>query len=137
MSRTYRRQYKSKNHRGRRGYSGKSRNGEALMKELPVCYRHAVRTYCAAAGTTKWLFKSQGAAINAAKFNYYNKFNNGKQAKYERAYHCSACGGFHLTTMNRDEWKVRKAELAEIQGLELDENGNFTEKKPLREYYGQ
>lgn len=134
MSRTYRRQLKKKH--ARRGFTGKTRNGEALTKDLPPCYRNAKRVHCAAAGVTKWWFHSHGAAVEAAKFNYMNRFNNGKNRKFERVYHCKACDGWHLTTMNREEWKDRKQELADLQGIELDENGNFKEQKPLRKYYG-
>lgn len=134
MSRTYRR--KIKNRIARRGHSGKTRNGEALTKDLPPCYKNAKRVHCAAAGVTKWWFHSRNAAIEAAKFNWQNRFNNGKNQKYERTYHCSACDGWHLTTMNREEWQGRKQELADLQGIELDENGNFKEQKPLRKYYG-
>lgn len=132
MSRTYRR--KSKNHPIRRGYSGKSRNGLSLTQDLPPCYKNAVRMRCVASGATKWWFHSKSAAVNAAKYNFFNKINSGKKPKYERAYFCKTCGGYHLTTMNLEEWKVRKAELAELQGLELDENGNFTKEKPVERY---
>lgn len=135
MSRTYRRKLKSR--KMRRGQTGKTRNGEALTKELPPCYQNARRTHCAAAGVTKWWFHSKGAAIEAAKYNYFERFNRGQDKKYERAYHCSACDGWHLTTMDYEEWKNRKQELADLQGIELDENGNFKEQKPLSKYYGQ
>lgn len=135
MSRTYRR--KLKNRKMRRGITGKTRNGDALTKELPPCYQNARRTHCAAAGVTKWWFHSKGAAIEAAKYNYFERFNRGQDRKFERAYHCSACDGWHLTTMDYEEWKNRKQELADLQGIELDENGNFKEQKPLRKYYGQ
>lgn len=135
MSRTYRRKLKSR--KMRRGQTGKTRNGDALTKELPPCYQNARRTHCAAAGVTKWWFHSKGAAIEAAKYNYFERFNRGQSRKYERAYHCSACDGWHLTTMDYEEWKNRKQELADLQGIELDENGNFKEQKPLRKYYGQ
>lgn len=135
MSRTYRRKLKSR--KMRRGMTGKTRNGDALTKELPPCYQNARRTHCAAAGVTKWWFHSKGAAVEAAKYNYFERFNRGQNRKYERAYHCSACDGWHLTTMDYKEWKNRKQELADLQGIELDENGNFKEQKPLRKYYGQ
>lgn len=135
MSRTYRRKLKSR--KMRRGQTGKTRNGDALTKELPPCYQNARRTHCAAAGVTKWWFHSKGAAIEAAKYNYFERFNRGQEKKYERAYHCSACDGWHLTTMDYEEWKNRKQELADLQGIELDENGNFKEQKPLRKFYGQ
>lgn len=135
MSRTYRRKLKSR--KMRRGMTGKTRNGDALTKELPPCYQNARRTHCAAAGVTKWWFHSKGAAVEAAKYNYFERFNRGQNRKYERAYHCSACDGWHLTTMDYEEWKNRKQELADLQGIELDENGNFKEQKPLRKYYGQ
>ena len=102
MSRTYRRKLKSR--KMRRGQTGKTRNGDALTKELPPCYQNARRTHCAAAGVTKWWFHSKGAAIEAAKYNYFERFNRGQSRKYERAYHCSACDGWHLTTMDYEEW---------------------------------
>lgn len=134
MSRTYRR--KLKNRKMKRGQTGKTRNGDALTKELPPCYRNAMRVRCAAAGTTKWWFHSKGAAVEAAKYNYTERFNRGQNRKYERAYQCKACGGWHLTTMDYDEWMERKQELADLQGIELDENGNFSKEKPLKDYYG-
>lgn len=124
MSRTYRR--KTKKHAGR-SKPGKGRSAEAYIKEQPAVYRNATRVRCAASMSEKWMFHSKNAAIEAAKYNFTNKTKNFREnAVYERAYHCTACGGWHLTKMDIGQWLVRKKELATVNGVELDENGNFT-----------
>ena len=133
MSRTFRRMGKGK--MIKRFSGARTRNREFMSKDLPPIYKNARRTYCAAAGTTKWWFRSKGAAIEAAKYNCRERRERGGDRKFERAYECKTCGGFHLSTMDWQQWQDRKVELARVQGIELDDNGNFAERKPLREYY--
>ena len=135
MSRTYRRKKKGSTKNWNR-LARKNRIGDpnALSYGLPPCYKNAKRMRCAAACAMKWWFHSKGAAIEAAKYNYNNRFQNSKAKKYERAYYCRACNGWHLTTMDWETWHNRKAEIAELQGIELDENGNFIGKKPTERY---
>lgn len=132
MSRTYRRKPEGLTKHWNR-YGKKTRVGGQgnFERELPAFYRNAKRVRCAAAGSMKWLFKSQSAAVKAAGYNFHQRIDRGKAKEYERAYFCKACGGFHLTTMDRDAWKDRKQEIAEVCGTELDGKGNFKKGKPL------
>lgn len=131
MSRTYRRTGKRSVNAGK--YHKGSRVG-SWRECYPPCYRNARRQRCIASGSVKWWFHSRGAAIEAAKFNFKNRFERGKGKKFERAYHCRACGGYHLTSMNVDEWRDRKQEIADINGVELNDEGNFESLKPLTRY---
>ena len=135
MSRTYRKKGNATKHWGKQA-SRQSRVGNpfAFDREMPSCYKNAKRVRCAAANSMKWWFHSKDAAIEAAKYNWQERSETGKAQKFERAYRCHACNGYHLSTMDREAWHKRKEELARLQGLELDENGNFTEPKPLDRY---
>lgn len=126
MSRTYRGRVK----KNRRGYSGKSRNSTTYTQDLPPVYKNAKRMKCASSMAEKWWFKSKDAALAAAAYNFKLKFAKGKTGiTKERAYYCQSCGGWHLTHYKLDEWKERKEEIAHIQGLELDEKGNFKQSE--------
>lgn len=134
MSRTYRRKKKGSTKNWNKYRGNRIGSPDALAKGLPPYYKNAKRMRCAASGSVKWWFHSKDAAIAAAKYNCQNRFENGKARKYERAYHCKSCDGWHLTTMDWEAWHDRKAELARLNGIELDEKGNFTELKPLDLY---
>lgn len=136
MSRTYRRKAKNTTRHWKKCTSAKQRRGDtqSFSKELPAVYKNAKRMRCVSSNSTKWWFHSREAAIEAAKYNCQRKTMENKPRKYERAYFCHSCNGYHLTTMNLDEWQSRKAELARVQGLELDKNGNFIDPKPTNKY---
>lgn len=132
MSRTFRGRVK----KHRRGYSGKSRNWTTYTQDLPPVYRNAKRMKCANSMAEKWWFHSKEAALAAASYNFKLKFAKGKHnISKERAYYCHSCDGWHLTHYKLDEWKERKQKLAALQGLTLDEKGNFAESK--EDYYAR
>ena len=133
MSRTYRGVDKKKFKKGR--VHRTSRTGQFRKQdELPACYKNARRQKCVSSNTIKWWFHSKAAAIEAVKYNYHIRFEKGKDKKFERAYYCRTCDGWHLTTMDWEEWHNRKQEIADINGVELDEKGNFTDYKPITRY---
>lgn len=131
MSRTYRGKDRKKKGIGR--YHRGSRTGQ-WREEVPPCYRNARRQRCISSNTIKWWFHSKGAALEAAKYNFRNRSERGKTRKFERVYHCRTCDGWHLTTMDWDAWHDRKQEIADINGVELDEDGNFKGYKPITRY---
>lgn len=133
MSRTYRR----KDRKFKAHVRGRSGHFHAQKSERPPMYKNAIRIRCVAAVAEKWLFHSKEAAIEAAKYNWHQRLERDGEDRRERVYYCRTCGGWHLTKMSKEQWREKKAKVAEYLGTELDENDNFKDmpNKP-KKYLG-
>lgn len=60
------------------------------------------RVYCIDANKAKMVFESKKKALNFIRFNAEEMMNEGKKVPV-RAYYCSACGGWHLTSNPNEE----------------------------------
>ena len=58
------------------------------------------RVYCPAIRRTKMLFETEKKALLFIEYNGHELEKDGKKAENLRAYFCSACGGWHITSKN-------------------------------------